>query len=286
MKKMTGKVIFSLILIATLVSCASLPVLAQGNAQDTQTKPVATVRQNVLSLGTPATLKEPWQHQQALPSVPNDCSGNGGGCLYYGGDFNYDNPNANGVSNETDIAVPAGGTTPKYGAAVYSNFQVPTGQTWNVTGLLVNVLSVTGGGSPELAYWEIRQGVSSGNGGTLVASGTGPDSFKPTGRHGIALNEYTVKVYIPAGVILSSGTYFMIVVPQCITSNQNCPAARYFITDVEDIPPMNGRGSQLWDDAFFNSGFFGANFEPTWGSTGACGGLGCNRFSAGVIGTK
>lgn len=43
---------------------------------------------------------------------------------------------------------------------------------------------------------------------------------------------------------------------------------------------------QPWDDSFFVSVFFGfPNFSATGGSTGVCGGIGCDRFSAGVEGT-
>ena len=54
-------------------------------------------------------------------------------------------------------------------ASVYDDFIVPSGSGWNVTAVFSDNLPntrVTG------ANWEIRQGVSEGNGGTLIASGT------------------------------------------------------------------------------------------------------------------
>jgi hypothetical protein len=276
---MTKKIIFALLVIATIVSFASLPAMAQ----DTQTRPVASVRENVLALGTKPLLSRPWSgNKVAPPPAPPYCNGNGGSCLFYGGDFDENDTNANALSNETDIIVPG---TP-YGSAVYANFQVPAGQTWTVTGLLSNVFATVTGVSPNVGYWEIRSGVSVANEGILVASGSSPNSFKATGRIDFGLGEYTVKVFITPSVTLTSGTYFMVVVPQCVMTNVTCPGARYFLTDVEDKPPVNKRGFQMSNDAFFNSTFFGANYEPTWGSTGACAGLGCNRFSFGVIGTK
>ncbi len=76
------------------------------------------------------------------------------GCLFYGGDFDPNNPNANGLSNENDAIV---GGNP-YGAATYQNFIVG-GQGWNVTGLFTNNLSYL---TPSSGYWEIRSGVGEG----------------------------------------------------------------------------------------------------------------------------
>jgi len=252
-------------------------------AQDSQTKPLASVRENVLSLGVQPLLKHAWQDgKSAPPPAPPYCNGNGGSCLFYGGDFNENNPNANALANETDIIV----TGTPYGAAVFANFEVPAGQTWTVTGLLSNVLSTVTGVSPNVAYWEIRSGVSAANNGILVASGSSPDSFTATGRNAFGLGEYTVKAFLTPSVILTSGAYYMIVVPECVLTNSTCPSARYFLSDAEDKPPANKRGFQQSNDAFFNSSFFAANYEPTWGSTGACAGLGCNRFSFGVLGNQ
>lgn len=279
---MTKKILFSLALVAALIAILSLSAMAQN----TQTKPGVSVRENVLAPGTPPILKHPWLPNTALPPAPLYCSGNGGKCLFYGGDFNADNLQANALPNETDIVVAAGGSTPNYGAAVFGNFEVTAGQTWSVTGLFSNVLSTASGVSPKQAYWEIRSGLSMGNAGSLVAFGTAADSYTPTGRSGMGLTEYTVKVFITPSVVLTSGTYFMAVIPQCYTNNVNCTTARYFLSDCEDRPPANKVGYQQSNDAFLNSGFFGANYEPTWGTTGACAGKGCNRFSFGVIGTK
>jgi hypothetical protein len=274
---MTRKFFFTLAIVAALVAIPSLPTLAQ----DTQSKPVVSARENVLVPGTEPVLKQPWQDSKTAPPVPSYCNGNGGGCLFYGGDSNSANKFDNALSNETDIVVSGS----PYGAAVYANFEVPATQSWSVTGLFSNVLSTVDRISPNQVYWEIRSGVSAGNGGTLVASGTGSGSFIATGRTGLGLTEYTTKVYLTPSVPLVAGTYFMTVIPACTTSNSTCPSARYFLSDVEDVPPPNKRGFQQGNLAFLNSAFAGANYEPTWGATGACAGLGCNRFSIGVIGT-
>ena len=101
--------------------------------------------------------------------------------LFYGGDFDVNNPNANAIANENDALVSGS----PYGAAAYQNFVISSGTQWNVTGLFTNNQMTI---NPTTAYWEIRSGVSEGNGGTLIASGSGIDTVTPTGR---VFDEYT-----------------------------------------------------------------------------------------------
>ena len=102
------------------------------------------------------------------------------GSLWYNGDFN----GVNGVANERNTLVTQ--------AAVYDDFNVTAPLGWNVTAVfsdnLLNTI-VTG------ADWEIRTGVSEGNGGTLIASGTtNSPVVTPTGRSGFGYTEYMVEV--------------------------------------------------------------------------------------------
>ena len=140
------------------------------------------------------------------------------GCLFYGGDFDPNNPNANGLANETDAIV---GGNP-YGAATYQNFI--SSQTWNITGMFTNNLSTL---TPSSGYWEIRSGVSEGNGGRLIAFGMqAGDNFSqtPTGRSGYGYTEYT-DVAIGMNVSLPAGMYWFAMVPTCPTCDGRCSTA-------------------------------------------------------------
>src|ERR1700736_525010 len=102
------------------------------------------------------------------------------GSLWYNGDFN----GVNGLANERNTGVTQ--------AAVYDDFNVTT-PAWNVTAVfsdnLFSAMTVTA------ADWEIRTGVSEGNAGTLVASGTTNSPLVTlTGRGGFGLQEYMVEV--------------------------------------------------------------------------------------------
>ncbi|MGA2135195.1 MAG: hypothetical protein ABSH50_23155 [Bryobacteraceae bacterium] len=221
------------------------------------------------------------------------CGNPAGDCLFYGGDFLYNPlyppfiPNA--LANETTVEVPGS----PFGAATWVPFTVPAGQTWGVTGLFTNNLATYGvldqGTEPTaVAYWSINEGVFAGNGGTVVDSGTSPATSTPTGRAAFGQTEFTVEV-TGLSVVLKPGTYWMAVVPICSnTANPYCEGV-FFESDVEYIntTPTNAVGvAETVDASFFDSPYFGQNFEPANGSLGACLGSGCDAFSAGVLGRK
>jgi hypothetical protein len=194
-------------------------------------------------------------------------------CLFYAGDFDQDNSAANGLFD---------GNTLSGDGEVYIPFRVPRRQKWHVLGLMLNVLASVNVMYPQQAYWEIRSGVRSGNGGALLASGTNPATLL-FGNCQFGLCPDTVVV---SGIHLqlSHGEYWLMVQPPCTSSN-DCQGALYYAEDVEDIPPPHHVGPlEPWDASFFSSTTFNYSFAPTWGPNGACNGLGCDRFSAGVLG--
>ncbi len=227
------------------------------------------------------------------PSRPasGTCGNPAGPCLFYGGDF-VDNSVAppflpNGLANENTLLVPG---TP-YGAATWVPFNVPAGQTWHVTGLFTNNQSTYGvldqGTEPlSVAYWSINEGVFAGNAGTVVDSGTSPATSTPTGRGAFFLNEYTVEVK-GLSVVLTSGSYWMTVVPVCTNAANPFCDGIFFLSDVEYVntTPTNAFGpAEPADAAFFDSPAFFLTFDPANGGVGACAGDGCDAFSAGVLG--
>src|SRR5437867_4060047 len=178
-----------------------------------------------------------------------------GNLLWYNGDFN----GVNGLANEDNTSLGEGEF-----ASVYDNFNVPS-PGWNVTAVFSDNLentNVTG------ALWEIRQGISEGNGGTLIASGmTMTPVVTPTGRSGFGFTEFMIEV-TGLNVNLPPGTYWLNVTPigdltgrsfDSTTSGANCVGT----------PCGNDR------NAFFNSNFGGgANFTSVF-----------SDFSMGVEGT-
>jgi len=187
-------------------------------------------------------------------------------CYFYGGDFGYVSPTArgylfpNGLANETDATV----SGDPYGAATYQNFVASGGIT--VTGLFTNNLSSL---NPSTGYWEIRSGVSEGNGGTLIASGTGAMAQTPTGRSGYGYTEYQDLVS-GLSVNLTPDTYWFAVVPNDVNS-----AGRSFNSNTTG---WNSVGTQISNEQYFNSAFFAADFTNALNE-----GSGLSRFSSGVF---
>jgi hypothetical protein len=182
------------------------------------------------------------------------------GSLWYNGDFNY----VNELANERNTAVSQ--------AAVYDDFNITGGPMWHLTAVFSDNLAatvITG------ADWEIRTGISEGNGGNLIASGTtNSPVVTPTGRSGMGYTEYMVEVtglnvFLP---MLPSGQHYWLNVTPVGNGT-----GRSFDSDTSGT---NCVGSPCGNDqnAFFNSTYFGANFTSTsnFGQPG--------DFSMGVIG--
>jgi hypothetical protein len=240
---------------------------------------VSALAQNVRTKGIPSLVKSqgtlkgtfPTGHSALTP--PTYCSPV---CLFYGGDTNPSSPDANGFANENTLLVPE--------TQVWAAFTVPSGQTWTVDGLFINTIADGYDGiDPAIATYAIASGVSSGVSGITVASGTGTTtdtSFVPTGRVSFGFTEYTLKVKVVPPAVLTSGTYWANVTPQCTnTSDGSCDIAQYFF---DNTFGLNRYGPlEPADVAYFNSSYFGFDYanDCTVSSTG------CQALSFGVIGT-
>lgn len=202
-----------------------------------------------------------------------------GACFAYGGDLDAASSQANGLASEIDLVVPSAETA----WAVI----IPPGKTAVVNTLEANYLTLGCVVDPPQADWDVRTGVSSGNGGTVLASGTNAITITPTGRTAFGLTECRVSLNLPSALTLVAGEYWFGVLPYCTNSgNSTCAGGqRFFLSDSPDKPPANGIHYVPENQSFFNSSYFGYTWAPTWGPSGVCGGLGCQRFSAGLIGT-
>jgi hypothetical protein len=183
------------------------------------------------------------------------------GSLWYNGDLNH----FNGLANERDDSLGYG----QY-AHVFDDFNV-TGPGWHVTSLYSNNYD-SYPTSTTAVEWSIHQGISVGNPGTTVASGTSTDfaiTIHYDGDFGFV--EYTVQV-LGLNINLAPGTYFLNVTP--VGSGQG----RSFTSDTSGVRCI-GTPSGNNGNAFFDSNFFGANYQST-AEQGQPG-----DFSMGVIGT-
>jgi hypothetical protein len=197
-------------------------------------------------------------------------------CLFYGGDNNVDAPNTNGFANENTLLVPD--------TSVYGAFTVPSGQTWTVDGLFINTIADGYDGlDPSTSSWSISSGISEGDGGTTVASGTSTasgTSFTATGREPFGFIEYTLKVKLSSPVVLTAGTYWATIQPQCTDSgNSDCSIAQYYFDSTNGLNrygPLEPAGL-----GYFNSSYFGFDYANDCEVSTT----GCDALSFGVIGT-
>lgn len=188
------------------------------------------------------------------------------GVLFYGGDFNPSsaNPTPDALANEQDLLVSQ--------SAVYTPFVVG-GSGWDVTGLFTdNIMSITA----LSAYWEIRSGVSEGNGGTLLFSGTSTPTVTDTGLSGWDYEDYQVEV-TGLNIYLSPGDYWLSVVPICLDSNNSACANRSFNANTDGTNAI-GTPEPL-DLSYFNSSYFSDDFVNALGY-----GADLIEFSSGVLG--
>lgn len=118
--------------------------------------------------------------------------------LWYNGDADL----VSGLANELDTSISD--------AHVFADFNVPDASGWNVTSIYSN--NQMEFSTAVNAAYEIRSGVSSGNGGTLLFAGTAPATQVPTGRVRNGRIEYTIRVS-GLNIFLPPGAYHMNVVP-------------------------------------------------------------------------
>ena len=164
------------------------------------------------------------------------------GALWYNGDFD----GVNGLTNEQD-------TFATGFSHIYDDFNVPDEAGWDVHSVFSNNLASTNISS---ATWEIRQGVSAGNGGTLIASGTTlTPQVTETGRSGFGFIEFMVQVN-DLDVHLDPGTYWLNVTPV-----DNLDGGRSFDSTTSGANCI-GTPCGNNDTAFLDSTLFGAFFEP------------------------
>jgi len=248
--------------LATFLALAvTLPAVAQKKPAPTQHLAGSLERSEV----SPPVL---------APTLPTLCKP----CVFYGGDFNPGDANATGLSDENTLLV--------LGSSTYAALDVPSGVTVTVTGILVNVQADTAF-DPGSATYDIRTGITEGNGGTSIASGTAKIHVALTGRNFLGLNEFTVAVLLPAPQVLSTGEYWFNVTPQCTnsTTDGSCIAGRVFLSNTTQETNGLNPGLQPGGSLYWNSAYFGISWDNWCDSSFGLTAQQCNAASFGLTGS-
>jgi hypothetical protein len=139
------------------------------------------------------------------------------------------------------------GSTAGPSGYTYDNFVV-TGSGWTINSIFGNFLSNESWSS---ANYEIRTGISVGNGGTIVTSGTGVAATQTaTGNTAFGLTEYLTTIS-GLSIFLNPGTYWLGIAPISTGSG-----GIYVAT----TSGANGSNANLDDVSYFNSAYYGNNF--------------------------
>lgn len=183
------------------------------------------------------------------PNVPALCNP----CLFYSGDLNPADGQAAGFSNEDTLLVT--------GSATYAPVNIPKGITASLTGILFNV-QADANFDPNTASFDIRQGVTDGNGGTSVASGSGIITVATTGRVFLGVTEFSVLVTFPAVTLTGGEEYWFNITPECTNGAQDgsCYVGRVFFSNTTEMANEQfGHASPPYG-LFFNSSYFGFTY--------------------------
>jgi hypothetical protein len=194
-------------------------------------------------------------------------------CLYYAGDFDSNDSNANALYNADDESADLlgqvwVGVRPAHDAIV-------TGVTFN------QILYGEGVGTNPTPF-AIQVGIRPGQAGKTICSTSGNATasiyqYSETG----STWSYTIKKLSKPCKLKKGTVYYVNMLPTYGNGYYG------YVVDVEDPKPANHRGwKNILDDSYFNSAAFGATYQPTWGPGGACHQTGCDAFSIALTGTE
>jgi hypothetical protein len=245
-----SKTLFALTLTATL----SLFAAAQEN------KVSLTARENPQDVSAqPDGEQVPSSTSSNLPFCPPKT------CLYYAGDFDSNDSNADGLYNANDTGANLEGQT-------WVGVKPPKAAT--VTGVTFNQFFTAGFVGTNPTPFQTQIGITIGNPGTIVCNTTGNATLKQYGESdfGYVQYSYTVKKLVKACTIAKP-------TKQCPSTYVNLlPTSNSgygYLVNVEDAKPKNHRGwKNDLDDCFFNTQVLDIIWVPCNSQ-----GIGTNGFS-------
>jgi hypothetical protein len=212
-------------------------------------------------------------HEGAPPANPGFCPPKS--CLYYSGDFDTTSPNEDGLFDFENPGIGVSNAQVWVGVKPRKNATV-TGTSGNY---VTNATSIGINPTP----FAVQTGISAGHGGKTVCQTGGNAVFNYYGNcpFGINCANYYIRKLKHSCKLKKGKVYFITMQPQ-----YNDSSTIGYLSD-DDGNHANKQGwPEIKDKSYFNSTSFGVNYEPTWGSQGACGGIGCSGFSISLTGKQ
>lgn len=217
------------------------------------------------------TLSASAQNAGRLPSLCKPC-------VFYGGDYNANDPNSGGFADGNTLLVPT--------TAMYAAVDIPKNVNGVITGILFMQMTLGTGNyfDPDTAPYDIRVGLSEGNGGTSVANGTNTLTYAPY-MNVDDFEIYQTAVNLTAPFKVTPGTrYWFSVVPQCTnTGNPNCSSIQFYLPNTTQETNGLNAAAQPPYEMFLTSTYFGFDWQNL------CDGKdspACARASVGLMGHR
>jgi hypothetical protein len=246
------RTLWTMVLIASLVPVAI--------TQETRLSPPITARENPQAASTEPATEQVWTtSSKSLPFCPPKT------CLYYAGDFNSADSNANGLFNANDTGDGLEGWT-------WIGVKPPKNVT--VTGVTFNQLFIPGFSGTNPTPFQTQIGITEGSAGKLVCNTTGNATMAAYGESdfGYVQYSYTVKQLKQACKIAKpSKRYPSTYVNLLPTSNNGYG----YVVNVEDAKPKNHRGWKNDLNDCYNYCLACSGYYVTCNSQG----IGTNGFS-------
>jgi hypothetical protein len=198
-------------------------------------------------------------------------------CLYYAGYTDSISPNFNGLFDFDNPGIGISDAKVWVGVKPRKNTTV-TGTSGNY---FTNTFTVGINPTP----FAVQTGITSGRSGETVCQTGGNaviNSYQsPCGTLGIDCENYRISKLRKSCKLKKGKVYFITMQPQ-----YNDGSTIGYLAD-DDGNHANKQGwPEIKDKSYFNSSSFGVDYQPTWGSQGACGGIGCSGFSISLTGTQ
>jgi hypothetical protein len=195
-------------------------------------------------------------------------------CLYYAGDWDTTSSSANGLF---DFDNPGIGISD---AEVWVGVKPTKNAT--VTGTSGNYFTNTTAFGINPTPFAVQTGITPGHGGKTVCKTRGNAVLRSYGCVGIGNCEnYWIRKLKKSCPLKKGKVYFISMQPQY----DDGFSGGYLMDD--DGQHANKQGwPEIKDKSYFNSTSFRVNYQPTWGSHGACGGIGCSGFSISLTGKQ
>ncbi len=147
---------------------------------------------------------------------------------------------------------------------------------------------VTGSGptyfDPATGTYDVRTGITEGNGGSEFASGSGAQSSAATGRIAFGYPEYTTTVKFAKAITATPGTtYWANESPQCTNGNNASCTEQYFASNTTQETNGVNASHQPAGQMYFESAYFGFTWANWCDSSLGLNSDQCARLSFGLL---